>query len=374
MRTLDILRRLDRRTEKLGFVALSGLSGELDDEARALGAEIHLCRLNAAFPWRFRRLLRQGDWDVVHSHVQLSSGLILRYARQMGIPIRIAHFRSVSSGRPGHFARSLQERLMRHWLDLSATLILGNGESSIGYGWRADWTEDPRCAVIHNGIDTSTFSMPAETEAVRREFGWPADCQLGVHIGRMDPAKNHLRLIEIVGNLAQRLPSLRFLFVGRENGAISQSLRSRITSLGLEQRVALTGVRNDVPRLLKAADVMLFPSLWEGLPGAVLEARAAGTPVVASDLPSIREIAEHLGGVHCLPLTLSNEMWVRRISSVMSSVTEAQRSSARVQVEQSVYSIDRCVDAHRLAWSGEPGTTIRALYRQTNANELRRAS
>lgn len=361
MRTLDILRRLDPRSEKLGFMVLSGLPGELDDEFRKLEAEVHFCRLNAMFPWRFRQLLAQGRWDVVHSHVQLASGLILRYAHRAGVAIRIAHFRSVSSGKPQHCLRRLQEQIMRRWLAKSATLILGNGESSLAHGWRADWRADCRCAVIHNGLDTAPFASPADQEGVRREFGWPLDCLMGIHVGRMDPAKNHMRLVEIIAGLTLREPSLRFLFVGRQTPGIFRSLQARIESLGLSHRIDFAGTRDDVPRLLKAANFMLFPSTREGLPGAVLEACAAGTPVIASDLPSTREIAERLPGIHCLPLAASDQQWAHAVRAVIAIRQPAERDEARRLVEQSVYAIDRCVQAHVLAWAGLGGAAIRQL-------------
>lgn len=362
MRTLDVMRRLDPRRQACEFVCLSGLPGDLDDEVRRLGGRVHLCRLDWRFPRRFQQLLRQRRIDVVHSHVQLFSGLVLRWAARAGVATRIAHFRNVSSGRPASLRRRMQDGLMRHWLDRWATLILGNGESSLSYGWREDWADDPRCAVIHNGLDAAPFTAAVDPAAVRREFGWPADCRLGIHVGRMDPQKNHERLVEMVGWAARGDSELRFLLVGRETAQVGQRVRSRIAQLGLEDRVAIAGLRGDVPRLLKAADVLLFPSRWEGLPGAVLEACAAGTPVVASDLPSVLEIAGHLGGIHCLPLSAADAIWAQQVAAVARGAAPAKREAARRTLESSVYSIQLCTEAHRLAWSGASGTAIRARY------------
>ena len=90
---------------------------------------------------------------------------------------------------------------MRHWIDRRATHILGVGEAALAHGWRADWQRDPRCAVIHNGLDTAPFAAPADRTGVRREFGWPEDCPLLIHVGRMCPPKNHPRLVEIAGRI-----------------------------------------------------------------------------------------------------------------------------------------------------------------------------
>jgi hypothetical protein len=86
MRTLDVMRRADRGRFRLHFCALSGRRGELDEEIRSLGGEVHLLPLSASFPWKFRRLLREGRFDVVHSHVHYPSGYLLRLAAKEGTP------------------------------------------------------------------------------------------------------------------------------------------------------------------------------------------------------------------------------------------------------------------------------------------------
>ena len=79
-------------------------------------------------------------------------------------------------------------------------------------------------------------------------------------------------------------------------------MKERFRALGVLDRVRFSGERQDIPRLLKGADLFLFPSLWEGLPGALLEACAAGTPVLASDIAANREVAEVFPGIRLLGL------------------------------------------------------------------------
>jgi len=127
--------------------------------------------------------------------------------------------------------------------------------------------------------------------------------------------------------------------------------------------VAFAGTRADVPRLMKAADLMLFPSLWEGLPGAVLEACAAGLPVLASHLPGIVEIASRFPSVHCLSLQASDERWAAAARDLLGDAgSDPARDAAHRTFADSVYGIERCVKAHETAWSGASGTEIRKLY------------
>ena len=122
----------------------------------------------------------------------------------------------------------------------------------------------------------------------------------------MRPPKNHLRLIDIFGEVLRRQPTAVLLLVGQGRNAIERRLHRRIAQLGLGGQVVFCQERTDVPRLLGAADALIFPSLWEGLPGVVLEACAAGTPVLASDLPGVRDIAARLPRVRCLSLEADN--------------------------------------------------------------------
>jgi glycosyltransferase involved in cell wall biosynthesis len=321
---------------------------------------VHYCRLGPTFPRRFRRLLREGRYDCVHAHVHWLSGLILRLGAQVGTPLRMVHFRNTESRRPLGLRHRLQYALMRRWIDRYATHILGNGEGSLAQGWSPQWRSDPRCAVIHNGLDTTRFRQPADRAGVRREFGWPEGCPLLLHVGRMDQQKNHPRLVEIAGSLLRQDPALRLLLVGRESSPLKERLWERLRHWGVQDRAVMTGVRGDVPRLMKAADLLLFPSLWEGLPGAVLEACAAGLPVLASDLPGIREIAARLENVQCLSLEESDHRWVAAARGLLAlPSTEATRQESLRRVDDSVYSISRCIETHCRVWSGAAGSEIR---------------
>lgn len=328
MRTLDVMRDVDRRRYQMEFVATSGLPGTLDDPIRDLGGKVHYCALGATFPGRFRRLLRKEKFHVVHSHAHYCSGYYLRLAAKAGIPGRIAHFRTTADFRGNGLRRRLQRRLMRHWIDRNATHILAVGEGVMSAAWRPAWRADPRCTVVYNGLDGSPFSGSVDRREVRREFALSEECPLYVHVGSMHRVKNHLRLLSVFAEILNRDSSSHLLVVGKGDNAIQASVRARIEALGISGAVILTGPRSDVPRLLKAADMLIFPSLWEGLPGVVLEACAAGTPVLASDLPGVREIAVHLPLVRCLALKADDRQWAQQARELI--IDEPQRVTSRV--------------------------------------------
>ncbi|MCI0415440.1 glycosyltransferase family 4 protein, partial [bacterium] len=112
-----------------------------------------------------------------------------------------------------------------------------------------------------------------------------------VNVGRQEYKKGQKYLLEAIPPLLPKHPDLKVLISGRE-GHDSKDLRELQEKLKLNDSVTFLGHRDDVPEILAAADLFVFPSLYEGLPGAVVEAMALGLPVVASDIPPIREVVE----------------------------------------------------------------------------------
>ena len=390
VRTLDLFQGLDRREWQFDFCALSGLPGELDAAIEALGGRVYLMREGRpGFPRRFRELLERGAYDVVHSHLGLWSGYVLRLAAECGVPGRVAHFRSTGYERCGSGARRLVRRLLSPWVprfggqlvmrrltNRYATHLLGCSEAALDLAWGPDWRSDPRCHVVYDGFSLGEemgtgispdgisrrlspigsepvpISSRAHRAAVRQEFGLSQDAPLCIHVGRITEPKNHLRLAAIFRQLLRRRPDARLLLVGRtDDAAIARRLAHRIAKLDLADRVVLAGDRRDVHRLMAAADALVFPSLWEGLGGVVVEAAGLGLPVVASDLPAIREIAAQLPGVHLLPLAADDDRWAARIDVLLAGgISAAGRAAARQAFRQSPFALDQCARAMRRLW------------------------
>jgi len=354
IRTMEILRRIDRRRFRLHFCALSGCAGEFDDEIRRLGGQVHLLgRTTPGFAGRFRALLRRYRFDAVHAQVLYFSGYVLRLAASCGVPVRLAQLHNTRPAQRSGPARWLARRLLRRWIDHYATDIVGVSRGVLQSVWGPGWAADPRCRVVYNGVDTSPYRLASDPLGVRREFGLGDDASLCLHVGRMLPQKNHLRLAAIFAELLRRRPDARLLVVGEGGNDVERQLRRRIGQLGIQQSVVLCGRRADVPRLMKAADMLLLPSLWEGLPGVVQEACIAGTPVVASDLPGVDELAGRLAGIHQVGLDEPDSHWAEVVAGVLGRpVAERAREAALRAFEQSEFTVDRCAETYCRLWQG----------------------
>ena len=148
-----------------------------------------------------------------------------------------------------------------------------------------------KITVIERGRDPDRFPPPSarRQDDARRALGLARDEEILVTLGRQEHQKGQSFLLEAVAKLVRTRPRIRLLVAGRK-GEVSSEIEAMHARLGLGDRVTLLGHREDVPDLLAAADVFVFPSLWEGLGGSLIEALASGLPVVATRLDAVAEV------------------------------------------------------------------------------------
>jgi|GEM_PF-343022 sugar transferase (PEP-CTERM/EpsH1 system associated) len=136
--------------------------------------------------------------------------------------------------------------------------------------------------ILHYGVDINNFAPMSEHERKKKraELGYTDQHFLVAEIGRLTEQKGHIYLIRAAVSLVRKHPNLRFLIIG--DGPLRESLKEEVRRQGLETFFNFLGARKDIRELLNAIDLMVLPSLWEGLPNIILEAMACGTPIVAT--------------------------------------------------------------------------------------------
>lgn len=148
-----------------------------------------------------------------------------------------------------------------------------------------------KITVVYRGRDTERLGQPSpqRRKRCRAAFGIPEDAEVLANVGRQEYQKGQRFLLDAVARLRDHRPRL-ILYVAGKQGTCTTDLKRCTRDLGLENHVVFTGHLEDVPGLLAAADLCVVPSLYEGAPGAILEAMALGLPIVASDIAPLREL------------------------------------------------------------------------------------
>jgi len=202
-----------------------------------------------------------------------------------------------------------------------------------------------RITVVERGRSALRLGARGEERRrqVRGQLGIPEDDQVLITVGRQEYQKGHRFLLQALALLQSSRPRLRLLLAGRSGYANEELIRLN-SALGLKDRVWFMGHREDVPDLLAAADLFVFPSLWEGLGGAVIEAMALGLPVVASDIPALREVVEAGYNAELVPAGSPHEL-ARAISALLDDPERAQSFGARSrQIFEARFTLDRCTE------------------------------
>lgn len=232
---------------------------------------------------RLFRVMRQFRPAVVHTH-----SYVLRYslpaAWAAGADAMVHTVHNVASKEVDFAGRWLHRLAFRRRVT-SVAVAKEIGRSMETYYGR------PPAAVIPNGIDTEAFHRPECRAPWRRAHGFRDDDLLILSVARLEPQKDPLALIRAFSIALGHDPRARLLLAG--DGSLRDPARAEAAALGLAERVHFLGVQPDVAELLSAADLFALSSTYEGNPMAVMEAMAAGLPVVATSVGGVPEVVAH---------------------------------------------------------------------------------
>lgn len=237
--------------------------------------------------WRAVKGLRRMRPDLLHAHLQFSIITAGMARLLLGVPT-MATLHTLEE--PSGLDRSSRRLRLMNWVlaklvDRVICLSRASFEAARRAGLPAVKLE-----VLANGIDLSPFDAPPleGRAAVRAKHGIAQDAPLIITVAVLRPEKGIDRLVAAMPMICNACPGAHLLVVG--NGPQFGSLQSQIAALGLEEAVTLVGFREDVPDLMRSADIFVLPTLNDALPTVVMEAMAAGLPVVASDVGGLSDM------------------------------------------------------------------------------------
>jgi len=315
----------------------------LDLEARHAGANPLLnfaLLLRGLF--RLARLLRQEKFSVVETFTPDSNLLGLPIAWLMGVPVRIGSHHGRIQNAPRWLER-LHGRLINSQVT-SALVAVSSRVKELavtGEGIRPE-----RVTLIPNGVDLPPEDALSQEEIdqIRQALDLQPDVPVLISVGRLSRQKGHRYLLEAMPSVLERFSQAVLLIVG--DGPQRADLEQQANHLGLEASVRFLGTRDDICRLLAAADVFVLPSVSEGMPMALLEALGMGVAVVASNLTGIADVVED--GRHGL-LTASGKpdsLASAVIRLLEDDILRMKISQSGKQLVRQEYTVDRMCERY----------------------------
>lgn len=231
-------------------------------------------------PVRFTRALRAERPDIVQSFLIYDNTV----ARLAGL---VCHDTTIVTGARGlrHITNPGLRVIDRVLLPLS-DYIVANSEAGADFYHRWGVSRD-RLAVVYNGRDLDTYRS-ASSEGLRAEFDIPEDAPVIGNVGRLVERKGQHDLLDAWPTIIANHPDTHCLLVG--DGPERSAIEARVAGLDRSEAVHVIGTRDDIPEILAMLDLFVFPSHYEGLPGAMIEAMAAGLPIVATAVDGITEL------------------------------------------------------------------------------------
>ncbi|MGD1914087.1 MAG: glycosyltransferase family 4 protein [Rivularia sp. (in: cyanobacteria)] len=270
--------------------------GRFCDILRDKGVKIYHLDTTRSFNWlsagKMAQLIKKEGISLVHAHAPFAGSIISSLAGKLaGVPV-IIHAHSQNSLSSNSIIRSYQN-IMNYWTSRKCCHGIIAVSHQIKHAFIKEGFDSSKFHVVHNGTPVNNHKVDSN---IHNELNIPEDIPVVIHIGRLCKSKGQHLLLQAAANLNQLGQEAVYLIVGNDleqDGAYLQYLKDMACKLGINKLVYFLGHRSDIPQLLALSDLLVLPSYTEGLPLVILEAMAAGLPVVATPVGGIPEVVIH---------------------------------------------------------------------------------
>ncbi len=343
MTVLALAKNLDR--EKFRVCVCSGEGGPLIDEVKRAGI-LHVAAsfshpLGGRNLERMASLLRSNEIEILHTHGGVAGFYGRRAARKAKTPVVVhtlhgihyLHYRNPFLVR----AFKILERRFSRLTDAIVVVSEADRRAVL----RNRLAPPGKIILIRNGIDLSRFAPVREPEQKRRELGLEDVSAVIGTVARLHRQKGLQFFLPAVRLVRDKFAGVTALIAG--GGELRTRLERQSRRLGLEGTVIFLGERNDISDLLSISDVFVLPSLWEGLPYAIVEAAALAKPIVATDIDGVREVIRD-GETGCLVPPGDSSRLAEAILGLLSDKEKAMRLGTKAQEQiPSQFAISRMI-------------------------------
>lgn len=268
------------------------------------------------------RILKEGNYKIVHSHINTLSVFPLRAAKRAGVPVRIAHSHSTTNKK--EWKKNIVKNILKPFSKLFATNYFACTEHAGRWLFGNKEFEKGNVYILNNAIELEKFTYNEEIrQAKRKELNIRDDTLVIGHIGRFVAQKNHTFLIDIFNEFVKQNPNSALILIGQ--GTLQEEIEQKVKDLNLTDKVMFLGQRpEDIHELYQAMDVFVFPSLYEGLGMVLIEAQTAGLPCVCStEIPEIAKVTDNL---YFISLDEDKKNWSKKIRKVENRISERDKA------------------------------------------------
>ena len=237
-----------------------------------------------------KRVLKEGNYKIVHSHINTLSVFSLFAAKKAGVPVRIAHSHSTTNKK--EWKKNLVKLILRPLSKMYATQYFACTEHA--GEWMFGKKETKNIYLLNNAINLDKFKYSKRIRTKKREeLNIKEDAFVIGHIGRFVKQKNHALIIDVFNEVHKENKKAILILVGQ--GPLMNEMKEKVKELKLTRYVKFLGQREDVNELYQAFDAFIFPSLYEGLGMVAIEAQISGLHcVVSTEIPRIAKVTDCL--------------------------------------------------------------------------------
>lgn len=305
---MNFYKAIDRNEVQFDFITHDENKMDYKEEIESMGGKIYVFPKFKGFniltyrnTWK-KFLKNHPEYRILHSHLRSYASIYFPIAKEYGLKT-IIHSHSTSNG---NGFKSIVKYLLQIPLASQADYLFACSKEAGEWLYGTEKVKGDNYFLVKNSIDTSKYRYNYNIrKKYRKDLNLENKLVLG-HVGRLSRPKNHIFLLKVFKKILEKNSNSVLVIIG--DGDLKEEINKNIKDLKLEDKVYMLGSRNDIECLLQAMDVFLFPSLWEGLPVAVIEAQSSGIPCILSD--SITAEVGLLKNLKYLPIDKGEDIWV----------------------------------------------------------------
>lgn len=308
---MNVYRNIDREKYQFDFIVHGTNVGKYESEIKKMGGKIYrIPKYKVYNHFKYKKQVKKildehPEYKVIHSHVRSTASIILKVAKKKGLTT-ICHSHSISNGKglKSYIKKTLQKSIPKY-----ADYLFACSFESARWLYGDKLSKSDRCYIINNAIDTKKFVYNENIRnKIRKELKVEDKIVIG-QIGRLENMKNHSFTLKVFKECIKRNEKYVLLIIGE--GSKRDEIKSEISKLKLGNHVMMLGVKSNINELMQAMDLFIMPSLYEGLPLALVEAQASSLPCVISNNISSGIIIPEL--VKKVSLDIDPKIWASQI-------------------------------------------------------------